>query len=176
MPLVGDGLLDHDIGRGEGAFDVTALHNPVEALVVRRLLMHLRRIGVHCLPGIDNHRENVVVDVHGIRSIPGVGVGIGDDDGNGVTDVANGVDGNREVGWCHGIGIGDHPGARNTPKPGVCHFLAGEHPNDAWHLGCGRGVDPLDPGVSKRRSHHRHVHHARLGQVVGEAPLAGYEP
>ena len=83
--------LDHDVGLLERRVDVAAGDRPVERDVVRRFGVQLRRARLRRLLRVDDGRQRLVVDVDQVERVVRLVRRLGDDDRDGVADVADDV-------------------------------------------------------------------------------------
>jgi hypothetical protein len=86
-PLVLEAAADHDVGIAQRV-DVIAVAQPRRQVRADRFELQ-RCIRRQCRLGIDNGRQRVVVDEDGIGGVDSVSLGVGDDDGDGITDEAD---------------------------------------------------------------------------------------
>ena len=88
--------------RGEGGVGRRLVAEvPVERRVVRRVVMQLRLAGIGGGRRIDGGRQLAVIDRDLFRGVPRLRVGVGNDDGDIVADIADLALGERRVG--HGF-------------------------------------------------------------------------
>ena len=116
----------------------------------------------------------LVVDVHELGGVTGLGGGAGDDDGHDLTGEGHPVHGDRGVVGGDLVG-GDGPGVGQAALL-VLDVLAGQHHHDvrgAQRLG---GLDGGDPRVRERAADHRDVQHPGELDVVGPPGAAGDQP
>ncbi len=149
------GAFDNNIGSLEAGINIAAFKCEFMGDVARRVVMHQRRAGRHCLVQRKYRRQYFVFDDDPVyRGARGFCID-GGDCGDFVTDVTYAADGQR-------IKVGTE-GAPFAFR-GV---LAGDHGLDAGHGACGAGVDREDFCVCVRAAQHRRVQHA--GQMhVGD--------
>ena len=117
-----------------------------------------RRIGLEALHRIDDHRQRVIVDLHGIGSVPG-DVRIGRNDRRHLLSLEAHLVRRQDR-----LGVTGH---RRHPRQVVLGEQLGGHHGDhaVDRLGLGR-VDPVDRGVCPRAAHERHVQHPGEHDVV----------
>ena len=123
---------------------------PVEGDVVGDVLVQLG--SPLCLGGdddVDDGVEGLVVDLDELGRVPGLLAGLGDDDGDGIADVAHLADRQRRMRrLLHGVAVleVDLPAGGQSADAVGGHLLAVEDGDDAVGRGRCRGVDPPDVG------------------------------
>jgi hypothetical protein len=181
QPRVVVALLDHHRGLGEHLVDVAVGQHPGVGLVGAERVVDDGRALVHGLHHVGDHRQLVVVDFDGLDGVGGVLAAVGHHHGDDLAHVVDAVLGHRPVVGDAGVGgrlvghdaVGDRPGARHGRRPLVGQVLTGEHRLDPRQLLGRRGVDAGDAGVGDRAAHEGQPQHARQGDVVDVAALAG---
>ncbi len=123
---------------------------------------------------LDDRFTRVVLDVDRLDRVVGDRVAVGEHDGDAVTDVVDGVDGDRMVRRVEHV-LGDGPGARHRRRPLIGEVGTGVDGAHAGHRGGSRGVDRHDRGAGVRAAQHGHVERPRHLHVVGEDRLAGQQ-
>ncbi len=162
-----DALVDHpDAGHVVGVVEHVggvlgrALGRDVGA---DRLELQRRVVGEGLLD-VGDGRQVVVVDVDQLGGIHRLGAGLGDDEGDGVADVADLVDREGRAPRLV-VDVGE---AREGLTAQVVGGVDGQHPRRSGRLG---RVDPGDPGVPERAAHEDRVGHALVLEVVHERAL-----
>ena len=117
--------------------------------------------------------QELVLDVHELGGVPGLGGAAGDDDGDDLAGERDPLGRHRQVGRGHLVRrdrprVGDH-------ALGLAEVLAREDLVDVQRPVGGLDVDAQDLGVRVRAADHRQVEHARERDVVGPAGAAGDE-
>ena len=117
-------------------------------------------IRVEGMRHVDEHRQRLVVDLHGGGRVGGGLAGLGHHDGNRIADELDLV--------C--------TQARPRRLGLEAQVCRGEHAHDTGDRERRRRVDAVDAGVRERRPDERRVQAARDLHVVGEAALAADQP
>jgi hypothetical protein len=181
QPGVEVALLDDHRGLVEDPVDVAVAQLPgVELVAVELLVDDVGAFGHRLLDAVD-HRQLVVVDLDRLGGVDGVLAAVGHDHGDDLAHVADPVLGHRPVvgdagvlGRLARIGAAGHrPGTGHGRGPLGGDLLAGEHGHHPGQLLGRGGVDRGDVGVGDRAARERQPQHARQGDVVGVAALAG---
>jgi len=144
---------------------------PVEDVVIplaRHVVPDHRRPRVQGLPGVDDHRQRLVLHVDQLERVAGGVPVLGDDERHLLALEPDLVGGQHGL---HVPGQGGHPGQL---APGQ-HLAGDDGPDPGMRLG-GRGVHRDDPGVRQRAAQDGAVQHARQRDVVDEGALAAQEP
>ena len=132
--------------------------------------MNLRRLPGHRPLGVDHGRQHVVDDDDGVGGVPcGIAIG-GDDHGNRLAHIADGLDRHRVM-----VGRGRRCADRHRADE-LRDLRAGEHRLDAWHALGGGGVDGSDVAVRDIAALERDMQHADHLQVVDVGALPPDEP
>ena len=169
-------LLDHNVGAGESLVGVLAArHDPVERLVVGRVLVELRCVRAHRLFRVDHRRKRIVVDFDELQRVLGRVAILSNHHRHGVPLVPYRVVCDREMLDRLEVGVWKQPRAWNGGERGV-DIRAREHGYDAVHPSGGAGVYACDLRVSVRAAQNGRVGHARQHHVVGVGRLARDEP
>ena len=131
--------------------------------------VHEGRTGLKRLLGIDDDRNRVVINLHGIGRVAGEVAIVGNHHRHGLADVACELLGqNCLLGVAHvaaRVRGAQHAGLNRQRR-------VGQHGVDARHSQCGRGIDAVDLRVPKRGAYEGSVQHAGQLEVVDVATLA----
>ena len=121
------------------------------------------------------HRgQGLEVDVHPLRGVLGGRAAAGDNEGDGLSDVAHPVGGERELEEAEQPVVGDEA---NRNRPELLGELAGaEDRGDTGHGPCRRRLEGADPRVRHRAADHGGVEHAGHVHVVHVDALAPHPP
>ena len=92
--VVDDPLLDDDVGLGDRRVDVAAAHRPLVRLVRAERLVD-EDLVLQRLLHVDDGRQRLVLDAHGLRGVDDVVLVLGDDHRDGVADVLDLAAGER---------------------------------------------------------------------------------
>ena len=174
-PLVQDALLDHHLRGVERRVYVSARHDPVERLVVRRVLMELGSALVHRLVRLHDHRQRLVVHLDQLQRVLCGVPAVRHHDRDGVSLVSDHVVRDRRMVDRLEVRVRYQPCAGDGVELGV-DVRAGEHGDYPVHRGRGRHVDRLDPGVCVRAAQDGRVRHAGQRDVVRVACGARDQP
>ena len=137
--------LDHHLGLVEDGLGVLALGDLLDVIDVRRAGVDLDGVGLHRLGSAHVGGQNLEFDLDLLRGLAGVLLGIGADNGNGVTVLEHlGVAQDRPVPAVAQIGgEGDQAGDAVL----ALDVLVGDHLDHAGHLLSLAGVDGEDVGM-----------------------------
>ena len=161
---------------GVGCLGVAGVIVPIEHQVAGNMIEKLSRAGRHRILRLGDGRQSRVFDLDRLGGIPRRRQSLGNDQGNGLTHVADLAD--RK-----------HRTRRVVPRLAVAtdkrrcagyiaeairpNVPAGEHQQHARHAP-GRGhIDAFDGGVRHRRAQHEGLRHPRQRDVVGVTALPG---
>src|SRR5216117_1336619 len=162
--LVDDPFLDDDRrARDRRVHGRRIADLPLEGDVRRRHLVDLGGAPVGRLGGGGDGGPDLPVHLQLLGGVQRRVLALGDDDGDGITDVAHGVDGERRV--RRHLEVRQQPAARQRVHPG--EVLAGEdrdHAGVRLRLG---DVDLADLRVRVWAAHERRIGHAGQLEVVG---------
>ena len=146
--------------------------NPVVTEIVRRVVVHLRRL--HGVRHFDIGFQHLEVHIHQLGSVPRLRSSLRDHDGNVVSDVPRLVRSQRVVRhrlvWL-AMAVRDHPAARDRTPVVRRHVGAREYID---HTRCGqRGVlvDSLHPRVGVWRTHEDGPQFTRSMNVIDVSAL-----
>ncbi len=140
--------------------------------------MKLRRALLKRLRRVDDGGKLLPVDGDGVGGVARLAARARHDDRRRLADIAHRVLGERRIGaHLHRGAVlrGDRPAADQVADAVGGKLRAGQHLDDAGHLGGGGGVDLADLGVRMRRADEGRVAHAGHAHVVGIAAAAGDE-
>ena len=166
-------------GRGEGGVGRRPVADlPVVAGVAGHVVVHLHRALPVGAFDVDLRRQHLVVDDHGLGAVARLLLGLGDDDGDRVTDMANPLLGQRRMGrhlHVRAVLGGDVPAADEVADLVAGEVGAGQHGDDAGGGEGGGGVDRADGGVGMRRAHEMGRGLPAPREIVHVAAAAGEE-
>ena len=172
--VVDDPLLDDDVGLGDRGIDVAAAHRPLVRLVRAERLVD-EDLVLQRLLHVDDDRQRLVLDAHGLRRVDDVVLVLADDHRDGVADVVDLAARERPAHGRLDLDAGRRP--RHRQRRGqVAHVLAGEDGLDAGARERLGRVDRDDLRVRLGRAHDRHVQHAVQDEVVDVRRAAGDQP
>ena len=162
----------HDRGSvGERAGDVaeTALHFAGHVGTNRGV--QDRRVWTARGQNVADPVERSEVDFHLLGGVAGDAGVVGDDDGDRLADVADGVAGQ------HRSRRGLHSGRRWVAHRALNLWQVGEREGavDAWVAPGWLEVDAIDPGVRVGRTDHGHVEHAGQRDIFDVVPLPAHQ-
>ena len=172
-PLVDVVAGEHPVGLGLGGLVVAAGELPHVRLVGAELGVHQVGSVSERGPHVQDRRQGLVVDLDGLERVRGEVAVTGDDDGDGITDEAHFLGGQRRMGRDLDV-VGDRPDAGHRTEL-VAELLAREGGD---HAGLGqrrRDVDAGDAGVRHRAAQDGHVEQPGDRDVVGPVGAAGDE-
>ncbi len=132
-----------------------------EGLVVRAALPHRDRAGHDRVLGGRDRGQHLVVDLDRFGRVLRLLQRLGDDEGDGIADIAHPLAGEERLRRGEG-GAAVAPLARRLralgAEPAHRLVLAGEHQQHAGHRPCGVGGDRHDAGMAVRRAQHIAAH------------------
>ena len=140
----------------------------VVLLVLAAIRAEDRRIGLERLDRIDDDRQRLVVDHHGLDAVRG-GIAVR---GNDRRDLLRLV--HHRVGWQHHLHVAGE--GRHPVQLVALEVLARDHGEDTRDLEGLRCVDRLDRGVGVRAADDVEPEHARQDDVLDVLALAADEP
>ena len=143
------------------------------------IVPHRRLAGIERLPGLDDRRQHLVIDLHQLGGVARLGGGVGDDNRHRVADMPHPVarqGRSRRHRHFRAVAIGDRAHARDRADAIARQILAGENANDTRSRYGRRGLDRSDPGMRMRRAQHRQMGLTRPDNVVEIAAASGQEP
>ncbi len=151
---------------------------PVEGHVVRRLGPDRVRAGGQRAVHVGGGGQRVEVEGHEGGGIDGLGLGLGDHDGDGFAHVAHAVHrerGDRGDGQEPAAAAGEGGGGRDRAQPRRDRVAPGEDREHAGHGARPARVHGADEAVGRGGARERGVGLAGQVHVVGEAAAAGEE-
>ena len=166
-------------GRSERRIGRAFIANvPIKHGVVGRHVVDLRRARFRCRRRIDGGGQHAIVHDHFFASFARLRIGVGDDDGDVIADVAHFAlrEGGMAARFHRRAVLGmDHPAANEAADLIGGDMLAGENGDDARHFGGCRAIDAVDGRMSVRRAHKIGMGLARAVDVIDIAAFAGDE-
>ena len=178
-------VVDHpqpgDVGRlGERRLDRGAVAElPVEAQVVRDVVVNQRPAGGGGGLGVGDHVQGFVVDRDQLGRVLGLAQRLGHHERDVVADVADPVGAQHRPQLVLALGavpVLHRDAARQQVAAGRLDVRAGDHREHAGRRSRGLDVDRPDPGVGLGRAHDAAIDLALEIDIVGVAPRAGNEP
>ena len=161
-----------EAGLGRGA--VAALE--AEDGVAGRLGPELRRAGGQRRAAVHHGGQGLVADLDRLGGVARLGGGLGDDEGDGLAHMADGIGGQRMAGGDDDRGDGRHHGGAGQRADALGGEVGmGQHQADAGHGPGGGGVDAGDAGMGMRGAQDMAVQRAGGGDIGDVAALAGEE-
>ncbi len=130
-------------GRGERGFDVAAAPRVAHDDVVGSRLVQPYRTRQRG-PNVDQRVQRFVRDLDQLRRVFGRGPRLGDDRGNDLADVADGVRGEDRMQRRHDRGVRKRPRRRQRPARKIA---CAQHGDDAGRGPCGARIDLAEPSV-----------------------------
>ena len=136
------------------------------------MIEQLRRASSNGIAGFGHCGQRLIFNIDRFGGIAGAGQGLGDDQGDRLTDMAYLADCQRRprriVPW-RAVTIGERGDAGQIAKAIGANVLAGGDEQHAWDPPRPSRIDALDVRMRQRRTHHDGMRHLRQGDIVGVA-------
>ena len=166
-------------GGGEGGVDLGGVAVViVQRHVVGDVIVELRRAGLGGFGGIGHGRQRIDIDFDRFGGIAGLRHCFGDDEGDGIADIAHLVGHQRgAVGLQQRRAVAalQRQAAGEGSVIGGGEIGSGPDPEHAGHRPGGRGVDAADDAVGMAGTHHPGVGLAGQVEIVGVFALAAHQ-
>ncbi len=168
-----EGLLDDEVGLGEGRVDGAGVDGLAEGEVVAELGMQHGRLGIERGGLVGDGRQLLPFNLDELGGVLGLGAGAGDDHGDRLADPAGAI--HRQRILRRRLHAGE-AGQRADPGAGdeLGQLGAGHDEGDARLAPGLARVDGEDLGVGERAAQECGMQHARQREIVGIAAAAGH--
>ncbi len=173
-------MAHHMVGLGEGGIDRALVAGLVaERLVAGIVVPHRRRARRQRGLGAGHRRQHLVVDLDQLGGVLGRVQRLGDDEGDGIADIAHALARQQRLqadeGGRAAAPLARHHG-RERAEPAPAQILAGQDADHARRRSRPAHVDPGDARRRVRRAQHQAARLVRRLEVIDIAPGALEQP